>query len=159
MGFDEWLLALHVLAAFALTAAMVLFWVMIVTMRRSPTPEAVATTARMSPIGTSVVAVGTLGTVILGVWLAIALDEVKVWDAWVIAAIVLWAIGTETGRRGGKEYQAAAARAEELTAAGTTGPDPELTRLVQTSRGLMLHTVSSLAVVLILIDMIWKPGA
>jgi hypothetical protein len=159
MSFDDWLLALHVLSAFALVGAMVLFWVMIVALRRNPLPESVASAARLSPIGRAVIGVGVAGTLIFGIWLAIALDGVKLWNGWVIAALILWALGTETGRRSGTEYDPAFARAKELVAAGKTEADPELTQLVQTSRGLMLHSVSSLIILLILIDMIWKPGA
>ena len=34
MSFDEWILALHVLSAFAYVAGLVLFWVLIVAVRR-----------------------------------------------------------------------------------------------------------------------------
>src|SRR5436190_23190791 len=98
MSFDDWLLALHVLSAFALVGAMVLFWVMIVALRRNPLPESVASAARMRPLGQAVIGVGVLGTLILGIWLSIALDNVQLWDGWVIAALILWALGTETGR-------------------------------------------------------------
>ena len=40
-----------------------------------------------------------------------------------IAAIVLWAIATETGRRSGVEYGRGLERAAELVAAGQTEPD------------------------------------
>src|SRR6476646_9955446 len=105
MSFDDWLLALHVLSAFALVGAMVLFWVMIVALRRNPLPESVASAARLSPVGRAVIGVGVAGTLIFGIWLAIALDGVKLWNGWVIAALILWALGTETGRRSGVEYE------------------------------------------------------
>ena len=38
-----------------------------------------------------------VGTILFGIWLAISLDAYQVWDGWVIAAIVLWAIGSGTG--------------------------------------------------------------
>jgi hypothetical protein len=41
---------------------------------------------------------------VFGVSLAIEVDRYRVWDGWVIAAIVLWAIGTETGRRSTDAY-------------------------------------------------------
>ncbi len=94
-----------------------------------------------------------------GVWLAISLDAYQVWDGWVLVAIVLWAITTETGRRSGLAYQRAGDRAHELVAAGETGPSAELAALNRTSTGLLLHAVSTLAFLLVLIDMIWKPGA
>ena len=50
-------------------------------------------------------------------------------------------------------------KAQELAAAGQTGPSPELLAVNRTQKGLLLHTLSSVVVLLILIDMIWKPGA
>ena len=68
-------------------------------------------------VGT-VVSVGSLGAIIFGVWLAISLDFVQVWDGWVIAAIVLWAIATETGRRSGVEYEPCLERAASSSQRG-----------------------------------------
>ena len=50
-------------------------------------------------------------------------------------------------------------KAEELQAAGQTGPSAELLAINRTQRGLVTHTVGSVLTLLILIDMIWKPGA
>ena len=159
MALNDWLLALHLLSAFALAAALVLFWVVIVVVRRTDLPEQVASAARLLAVGNIAVIAGSLGVVVFGVWLAIALDGVKVWDGWVIAAIVLWAIATETGRRADPEFVPYVERARELVAAGQTGADPELAELARTSRGLLLHAIATVATVLILVDMIWKPGA
>ena len=136
MTFDDWLLALHLLSAFALVGAIVLFWVVIVAVRRTDLPEQVVSAARLMPVGNVAVVVGSLGTIVFGVWLAIALDGVQVWDGWVIAAIVLWAVASETGRRSDPEYAPLLARARELVAAGQTGPDAALKELAATSRGL-----------------------
>jgi hypothetical protein len=159
MGLNDWLLALHLLSAFALTGAVTLFWVAAVAIRRTDLPEQVASVGRLLPVGNVVVIVGTLGVVVFGVWLAIALDGVEVWDGWVIAAIVLWAIASEAGRRSDPEFAPCIERANELVAAGQTGPDAQLAELARTSRGLLLHSIATVAVVLILVDMIWKPGA
>ena len=70
MSLDEWLLALHVLSAFAFVAALVLFSVLIVAVRRTDTP---AGTIRMEPlakIGNAAAAIGAGGTIVLGIWLA-----------------------------------------------------------------------------------------
>ena len=40
-------------------------------------------------------------TLVLGIVLAINSDAFQVWDLWVIAAIVLWALFAELGRRTG----------------------------------------------------------
>jgi hypothetical protein len=81
-----------------------------------------------------------------------------VWDGWVLAAIVLWAIAVELGRRSGDGYRAAGMEAEKLTAAGTE-TSPMVAETFAASRAFQLHAVSSVLVLLILIDMIWKPGA
>ncbi len=159
MSLNDWLLALHLLSAFALVAAIVVFSVAIVAIRRTDLPEQVAATGRLLPVANVVVIVGSLGVIIFGVWLAIALDGIEVWNGWVIAAIVLWAIATETGRRSDPEYKPCIDRADDLVAAGQTGPDAQLAELARTQRGLMLHTIATVATLLILIDMIWKPGA
>jgi hypothetical protein len=72
---------------------------------------------------------------------------------------VLWAIAGGIGGRTGKEYTLGMGKARELEAAGQTGPSAELLAINRTQRGVVLHAVASIAVLLLLIDMIWKPGA
>jgi hypothetical protein len=156
---DDWLLALHVLSAFALVAALVLFWILSVATRNLDTPGPTIALGRVAIVGSATVTAGIAGTIAFGVWLAISLDAYQVWDGWVIAAIVLWAVAAGTGGRAGKEYTRAFDRARELDAAGQTGPDSELLALNRTTQGLLLQTISSVVTLLILIDMIWKPGA
>ena len=137
MSFDDWILSLHVLSAFAYMGALVLFWILVVAVRRTDLP---VVTARMGPVartGNVAVAVGAVGTIVSGVWLAISL---------------------ETGRRAGTEYTNAMNKAEELEVSGQTGPSAELAAMNRTSTGLLMHTVSSIVALAILIDMIWKPG-
>jgi len=156
---DDWILALHVLSAFAYAGGLVLFWILIVAVRRTDVPEA---TIRMEPVvkvGNAAVGVGAGGTIVLGIWLAISLDAYQVWDGWVIAAIVLWVISLTTGQRTGAAYTKAMTRAQELQAAGQTGPNTELLALNRTSNGVLMHALTTLAVAAILIDMIFKPGA
>ena len=50
-------------------------------------------------------------------------------------------------------------KAQELNASGQTGPNSDLLALNRTSQGLLLQVLGSLVLLLILIDMIWKPGA
>ena len=158
MELNDWLLALHLLSAFALVAAMIVFWVGIVVIRRTDLPEQVVAAGRLFPVAARRGTVGSLGTIIFGIWLAISLDGVAVWSGWVIAAIILWAIGTETGRRGGTFFGRPRPRDGERCRR-EHGPDAKLAELGRTQHGLMLHSISSLAILLILIDMIWKPGA
>jgi hypothetical protein len=76
-----------------------------------------------------------------------------------VAAIVLWLIAAELGRRAGATYAAGVKKAQELEAAGQTGPNGELLALNRTPRGLVLQVLLSIIALLFIIDMIWKPGA
>lgn len=134
MSFDEWILALHVLSAFALVGAMIMFWFVYLALRANG--DAPAALGRLAKTAGIVIGVGIGGTLVFGLWLAISLDRYQVWDSWVILGLVLWAIATATGQR-----------------AGTTSREVGGSRRV-----LALHAVSSLAVLVVLIDMIWKPG-
>src|ERR671911_2586395 len=152
------MLALHVLSAFAYVAGMILFWVLVVAVRQVDTPEG---TIHMEPavkVGNAAVGIGAGGTIVLGVWLAFSVGGYDIWDGWIIAALVLWLIGAELGRRTGAAFMEGPVKAQELAAAGQTGASPELLAVNRTQKGLLLHTVSSIVVLLILIDMIWKPG-
>jgi uncharacterized membrane protein len=159
MSFVDWALAVHVLSAFAFVAGLVVFWVLIVAVRRTDTP---AETMRMEPIvkvGQAAVGIGAMGTIVVGIYLAFAVDSYAIWDGWIIAALVLWAVAGALGQRTGAAYQQGMDKAKELDAAGKTGPDEGLLALNRTQAGLVLHSVTSLAVLLILLDMIFKPGA
>ena len=158
MELNDWILSFHLLAAFALVGAEVIFWIMIVSLWGTDSTSRVASLMRVSQVGTVLVAVGSLGTILFGVWLAISLDAYQVWDGWVIAAIILWAIAVELGRRGGAGYGAAGMEAQRLAKAGTE-TSAEVAKTFGASRAFQLHTASSVLILLILIDMIWKPGA
>jgi Predicted integral membrane protein (DUF2269) len=159
VSFDDWILALHVLSAFAYVAGVVLFWVLIVAIRRTDTPDGTIRMRPASRVGIVSVGIGGVGTIVLGIWLAFSVGGYNIWDGWIIAAIVLWAIAGAAGGRTGAEYTAGMRKAEELQAAGQNGPSAELLAVNRTQRGLVLHSIVSVVLVLILIDMIWKPGA
>jgi Predicted integral membrane protein (DUF2269) len=159
VSFDDWMLALHVLSAFVLVAGTILFWVLIVAVRRTDTPEG---TIRMAPavkVGNAATGVGAGGTLVLGIWLAFSVGGYEIWDFWIVAALVLWAVLTALGQRTGVAYMQGMTKAQELKAAGQTGPSSELLALNRTPNGLLMHSLTSLVILLILIVMIWKPGA
>jgi uncharacterized membrane protein len=159
VSFDDWMLALHVLSAFSWVAGTILFWVLIVAVRTTDTPEG---TIRMEPavkVGNAAIGIGMVGTIVFGLWLAFSVGGYEIWDGWIIAALVLWVISMPLGQRTGAAYMQGMTKAQELRAAGETGPSAELLALNRTSTGLLLHFLASVAVLLILADMIWKPGA
>jgi hypothetical protein len=159
VNFDDWVLAFHVLSAFSLVAGMILFWVLIVAVRSMDTP---ADTLRLGPVarvGNATVGLGLGGTILFGVWLAFSVGGYNIWDGWIVAALILWLIGAELGRRTGAAYMEGPVKAQELEAAGQTGPSPELLAVNRTSTGLLMHTLASVVIFLMILDMIWKPGA
>jgi hypothetical protein len=122
----DWLLFLHVLAAFMVAATAVMYSA--VALGASPGGP----TIRVADVLWNV---GGLGTLILGIWLALYVDGYEIWDGWILGAIVVWLIAMGTGER-----------ARDVLAEG---------------RGnfTTLHWVRTLAVVALLVLMVWKPGA
>jgi uncharacterized membrane protein len=159
VSLDAWILALHVLSAFAFVAGLILFWVLVVAVRRTDTPDG---TIRMEPIvkvGNVATGIGAGGTLLFGVWLAFSYGGYDIWDPWIIIAFVLWAVAGAIGQRTGVAYMAGMNKAKELEAAGQAGPSADLLAVNRTQQGLWLHTAATVVVLLIIVDMIWKPGA
>jgi hypothetical protein len=160
VSLTDWLLFLHIASAFALVAALTTFWTIAIAARNVERPSDSLRYFRIAKPANILVIVGTLGTLIFGIWLAIDFDAYQVWDGWVLLAIVLWAISAGTGQRGGQTYAEAAKLAGRLDAENRGAePSSELKTLLQDRRAMWLNIVSSAAVLLILIDMIYKPGA
>jgi uncharacterized membrane protein len=143
----DFLLLVHVLSAFALLGGTAAFWAIALATRPARPLLSASTVASLVGPTTAVTVVGTLGTLVFGVWLAVYLDEYQPWDGWIVASLVLWLVGTITGARGGKEYNAA----------GTAATPEEVARFWR--RGNVLAAVSSVAVLAVLVLMIFKPGA
>ena len=74
---------------------------------------------------------------ILGIWLALNLDEYGFFDGWILGAIALWFVATGLG-------QTVQRRLAE-------GRRPTI--------GAVMHWLRTLTVLGLLVLMIWKPGA
>jgi uncharacterized membrane protein len=159
VSFDDWVLALHVLSAASFIAGIIYFWVLIVAVRRTDTPEETLRMEPLTKVAGAAVGIGAGGTIVLGVWLAFSVGRYDIWDGWIIAALVLWVIAGALGQRTGAAYLQGLEKARELQQAGQTGPSAELLALNRTSTGVILHLLATITVALIVIDMIWKPGA
>jgi uncharacterized membrane protein len=159
VSFDDWVLALHVLSAFAWVAGIVLFWILIVAVRRTDTAEGTIRIEPVVKVGNAAIGIGMVGTIVFGIWLAFSVGGYDIWDGWVIAALVLWVISMPLGQRTGAIYTKGMDKAHELRMAGHTGPSAELLSLNRTPTGVVIQSIWSVVVLLILIDMIWKPGA
>jgi hypothetical protein len=152
VGFYDWMLSLHVLSAATMGVALVLFTMLVLTGRRLRSIEEADLNFRLGGIGGIVIGVGSVAALILGIVLAIDSDAYHVWDGWVIAAIVLWAILGALGGRSGKYYT----ETEQIAKAGRG--DEALARL-RAPVGPTLVLVSDAIFALILLDMLFKPGA
>ena len=159
MSVHDWLLFLHVLAAFFLVGAAVFFTFLILWLRRTDLPADIARVSGASKIGSVLVGIGAGGTLLFGVILAFEADSYAIWDLWIIAALILWAAFGAVGQRTGAAYDAVGARARQLVGEGRTEPNPELGAMFRSSRAFTLHLVSLGIVVLFLLDMIFKPWA
>jgi hypothetical protein len=159
--FEAWIFALHLLTAATLVGSLVLSWVVVYALRSAATAGATLELNRVATVGWAAIAAGIAGTIGFGLWLAILHDEFHPWDGWVIgvAAIVLWAIATAALLRSAPEYRKPVHAAKALAARGKTDADPELLALNRTATGLLLRALASLAIVLIVVDIIYKPGA
>jgi hypothetical protein len=128
------LLFLHLIAAFLLAVTVVMY-----------SAVALGATAggRMLFVADRCWDVGGLGTLVLGIWLALNLDEYDFFDGWILGAIVLWFVATGLGQM----VQRSMAMGETSAAAGETSA-------VDT-----LHWLRTLVVIGLLVLMVWKPGA
>jgi hypothetical protein len=134
MSTYDWLLFLHLLAAFLLVSGLVAYAVLVL----SSGGEAVSRALGAPALG--LWNAGGLGTLVFGVWLALEVDGYELWDGWIIAALVLWLIGS-----GAAERLATGVRAGQSVGR------------VEGAR--MIVGVMALTTLLLLLDMIFKPGA
>jgi hypothetical protein len=153
MTSEDWLLAFHLLAVFALGAALVLFATMVVVGRRAERPADTAPIFRLSPVGTILLIGGSVLALVLGLALAIDADAYDVSDGWIIAALVLWLLLGLVGDRTGRYYT----RAERLSRQNPD--DPEILTILRAPTGPLLHLATVAIFVLLLLDMLFKPGA
>ena len=125
------LLFLHVLSAFALMVTVVVF---------SAFALGAARDTRVLLVSNVLWAIGGIGTLVFGVWLAIYVKGYEVWDGWVIAALVLWFVANAFGGRAQAGF----------------GADADETKASQAA---LMHWLRAIAVLALLVVMIYKPGA
>lgn len=139
------LLFLHVLLAFVLVAAVMLFWALILGTRPGRASLTPAAAMWLGRAGAITVGIGSLGVVVFGIWLAIERPQYHPWDGWILASLILWALAVGTGQRAGRFFQRAALNPGEAATLRRTG--------------LRLQTVAGISLIVILVLMVWKPGA
>ena len=154
MGFYDWMLALHVLAAFAVAAALVLYAVLVFVGRRMETLDETRVLFRVAPVGGPLIGAGMGLALLLGIVLAIDADEYQLWDVWIIIAIVLWALMGAAGGRTGRYYT----DVQKLAESGE-GSEAEVISRLRSPTGANLHLLTIVLFLLLLLDMIFKPWA
>jgi hypothetical protein len=159
MSYVDWIFALHLLTAATLVGGFVMSWIVVVALRTVNAPDETLSLNRVAMVGRVVIVIGLVGTIALGIWTATLRPELRPWHGWAIAAIVLWAIAAAAVLLSFVEYAKPAQKARALLSSGETGPNAELAALNRAPTGLLLRGLSSVAFVLIVIDMIYKPGA
>jgi hypothetical protein len=121
------LLFFHLLAAFLLAVTVVTY---------TAVALGASTTGRTLFVADRCWDVGGLGTLVLGIWLALNLDQYEIWDGWILGAIALWFVATGLGQS--TQRRLAADAAADIT---------------------VMHWLRTLTVIGLLVLMIWKPGA
>jgi hypothetical protein len=131
----DFLLFVHVLSAFCLGATVVIY---------TGFALGAPASARTTFFAERLYDVGGLGTLVFGVWLAIYVDGYAVWDAWVLIALVLWFVGFGLQRQ---SYEAMNYKAGAAVLA------PDVGALAR------FNALRAVVIVLLLLDMVFKPWA
>jgi hypothetical protein len=79
---------------------------------------------------------------VFGVWLALYVDGYELWDGWILGALVLFGAVSGFG-----------ARARQVVMAALDEGDTDARRAT------VWHWLRTISIVLILVLMVWKPGA
>ena len=82
-------------------------------------------------------------------------DDFELWDGWIIAAIVLLIAFGGVGQRSGAYYMDVQKLAEEPGG----GNEAEVIKRLRAPTGARLHLIAIAIFVLIVLDMVFKPGA
>jgi hypothetical protein len=128
------LLFLHLLGAFTLVAGLVIYSAFVLGAPvNGPTRI----------VGEILWGVGGLGTLVLGVWLALDIDGYELWDGWIIASIVLWLLATGAGSQVSRSVE----------------PRGDDSAIALPAAVVTAHWVRTALVIALLVVMIYKPGA
>jgi len=152
VSFYSWMLSFHLLSAFAAASALVLYTVLVVAGRRMSTLDETSRLFRIAPIGGPLVGAGMGLALVFGIILALKSADFEIWNGWIIAAFILWALVGGAGGRTGAYYTETQKLAEQ-------GHEAEVIARLRAPTGALWHLATVAFFVLLLLDMIFKPGA
>lgn len=157
MSTAQWLLMLHITAAFFFVGGSVAAGVLNVLAIRSELPSESAFLLRLIRWTLPVIGIGVAGTLIFGIWLWHNLGF-SFGAGWIWASLVLWAVSGALGGRGGRHQEKARELAERLASTGDATTD-ELRALLRDPKGNAMSWLAGVATIGILVLMFWKPGS
>lgn len=160
MSLYQWLLFIHITGAFLLIGGIVVAGILnFAAISKDRRPSEIALLYGLIQPAVAAISVGLVLTLAIGLWLV----HESPWnygygDGWVIAAIVLWVIGSGLGSAGGRRERQTRELAQELARRDDT-PSQELMARVRNPVLLAMSYGSGLVALAVLGIMIWKPGA
>jgi uncharacterized membrane protein len=135
----DWLLFLHVLGAFLAVGALTALWALILSSRGAAPIVSPDSAMRFGRSAGILVGVGMVGALVFGIWLAIDVDGYQLWDGWILASLAIWAISGWAGGQSGRAFASDAVGGRQA--------------------GIRYQAINSVGLFVILLLMMWKPGA
>ena len=156
-GAETWALFFHLLGAFLFVAGVVVAGIGFEAARRRRLPAEIALLLGLTRIGVLLVALGALLVVPFGLWL-VQLGDWGYGAGWVDAALALFVVVSVLGGIGGRRPKRARKLAARLAQEGNR-ESAELRELLDDRQGLALNYLAGLLVLVIVVLMVFKPGA
>jgi uncharacterized membrane protein len=153
----QWLLAFHITGAFLLLGGGLAAGVLNALAWRTDRPSEIALLLGLIRFVVPLIGLGALLTLVLGLWL-VHHEGFSYGEFWIWAAVVLWVIGNALGGRGGRRQEKAREEAERCAAEGDVSTE-RLRELIRDPIGNAMSWGSGVAILLVLVLMIWKPGS
>ena len=157
MDKTQWLLMLHITAAFCLVGGSTAAGILNALAIRSERPSEAALLLRLIRYTLPMIFAGVLGTLLFGLWLWHDLGF-GFGTGWIWAALVLWVVASALGGRGGRHQEQVREAAEQEAAAGDT-MSAELRARLRDPKALAVNYAAGAATIAVLVVMIWKPGS
>lgn len=155
----DWLLALHVLSAFAFLAAYTMLSAVLVIGRRTTSVSGALALLRIARPADVLAWAGATGTLVFGAWLAVDAEGYSLLDGWIVGAFALWLVAEEAIRREDLFFRLARRRALAPAHPRERNRRDEPSAVFHSHRALVLHLAGSTALLGLLALMIFKPGA
>jgi uncharacterized membrane protein len=152
----QWALLFHLLGAFTYVSGTLISEVVCLRARRIGEPRAIAALLGVSRVGEHVANAGAALVLGFGIWL-VGLTPYSLGDAWIIAALILFALQGGPAFWLSKRRRKQKALAEQLAESGSAGSS-ELQASLRSPWATAMAALSVLMVVSILVLMVWKPA-